>query len=131
MLLTNWYDSQCFFFPVTRKVTRDTHFWTLCHGCHGQLFCVLSRGRMIILAVSRGRILIKLGVKLRCCVTGVTGYIFSTCHGQEKVSRVTFFERCHGLKFACHGKTKTLLAMGSFYPWESTFCFQHLPYYAD
>ena len=62
---------------------------------------------MLILAVSRGGILLKLGVKLTCCVTGVTGYVFSACYGQEKVSRVTFFERCHGLKIACHGKKKT------------------------
>ena len=92
---------------MTPKVTRDAHFWTLCHGCHGQLFCVLSRGKMLILAVSRGGILLKLGVKLTCCVTGVTGYVFSACHGQEKVSRVTFFERCHGLKIACHGEKNT------------------------
>ena len=61
---------------------------------------------MIILAVSREGILLKLGAKLSYCVTGVTGYVFLACHGQEKVSRVTFFERCHGLKFVCHGEKK-------------------------
>ena len=64
---------------------------------------------MIILAVSRVRILIKIGEKLSCCITDVTGYIFTGCHGQEKESRVTFFKRCHGLKFACHEEKKTLI----------------------
>ena len=93
---------------MTRKVTRDTHFWTLCHGCHGQLFCVLSRGRMIILAVSREGILLKLGAKLSYCVTGVTGYVFLACHGQEKGSRVIFFRTLSRVKIrVSRGKKNT------------------------